>query len=102
MAKRRRTHNASPKDATPTDALVSWAVAQGVELAGIQPRAIPGRGVGIVATRKLKVSRNFDQSILTWTDSARRKEKQSPMSLLRLIAVFTPFPPPFPVSCPQT
>lgn len=35
--------------------LVHWAMEGGVELNGIEPRTIPGKGTGIFATRKLKV-----------------------------------------------
>lgn len=35
--------------------LVGWAKEKGVELNGIKPMQIPGRGTGIVATRRLKV-----------------------------------------------
>ncbi|KAL8350996.1 hypothetical protein RB601_000849 [Gaeumannomyces tritici] len=34
--------------------LLQWAEAQGIELRGIRPDRIPGRGIGIIATRKLK------------------------------------------------
>jgi hypothetical protein len=32
-----------------------WAKDKGVELNGIKPVAIPGRGIGVVASRRLKV-----------------------------------------------
>jgi hypothetical protein len=35
--------------------LMTWAKAQGVAINGIQPSKIPGRGTGILATRKIKV-----------------------------------------------
>jgi hypothetical protein len=35
--------------------LIIWAKAQGVVTNGIQPSKIPGRGTGILATRKIKV-----------------------------------------------
>ncbi|KAH6610152.1 hypothetical protein Trco_000172 [Trichoderma cornu-damae] len=34
--------------------LMAWAKAQGVVISGIQPRKIPRRGTGILATRKIK------------------------------------------------
>ncbi|KAL6808963.1 hypothetical protein GGI42DRAFT_316859 [Trichoderma sp. SZMC 28013] len=34
--------------------LITWAKAQGVVIRGIEPREIPGRGTGILATRKIK------------------------------------------------
>jgi hypothetical protein len=33
-----------------------WAKDAGIKLNGIQPKAIPGRGIGVVATRDVKVS----------------------------------------------
>jgi len=42
--------------------LLRWAAAQGVEMNGIGPKYMPGRGIGIVATRKLKVRRNDPQN----------------------------------------
>ncbi|PHH66410.1 hypothetical protein CDD81_7465 [Ophiocordyceps australis] len=36
------------------DALVKWATARGLELNGIQPKLLAGRGFGMVATRPLK------------------------------------------------
>lgn len=39
-----------------TRRLLRWANdTQGVQLNGIEPRSIPGRGIGIVASRKIKV-----------------------------------------------
>jgi len=35
--------------------LVRWAMDRGVELSGIEPRAIQGRGIGIFATREIEV-----------------------------------------------
>ncbi|KAI9158163.1 Ribosomal lysine N-methyltransferase set11 [Paramyrothecium foliicola] len=36
------------------DDLVRWAEGKGVELSGVQPQTIPGRGVGMLATRDLE------------------------------------------------
>lgn len=36
--------------------LITWAKAQGVVIDAIQPSKIPGRGTGILATRKIKVN----------------------------------------------
>jgi len=36
--------------------LFRWANDKGVRLNGIEPRRIPGRGIGVVATRRLKVT----------------------------------------------
>jgi hypothetical protein len=35
---------------------LAWAFERGVELYGVEPREIPGRGIGIVATEKLEVT----------------------------------------------
>lgn len=44
-----------------------WAGDRGVELDGVEPRAIPGRGMGIAATRPLKVSETNIRSSITNT-----------------------------------
>lgn len=36
--------------------LITWAKTQGVVIDAIQPSKIPGRGTGILATRKIKVN----------------------------------------------
>lgn len=41
--------------------LLRWAKEQGIEVNGIEPRAVPGRGIGIVATRRIKVKTNRTQ-----------------------------------------
>lgn len=39
-----------------TRRLLRWAKdTQGVQLNGIEPKSLPGRGIGIVASRKIKV-----------------------------------------------
>ncbi|KAI0384344.1 SET domain-containing protein [Hypomontagnella monticulosa] len=38
----------------PHEELLDWATSQGVKLNGIAPKRIPGRGIGLVATRKIK------------------------------------------------
>jgi len=35
--------------------LLEWAKDQGIELQGIEPQALPGRGIGIVATKVIQV-----------------------------------------------
>ena len=40
----------------PLDELLIWAKEKGVKLDGIKPERMPGRGVGIVATRQIAVS----------------------------------------------
>lgn len=37
--------------------LLIWAKDKGIVLNGVEPRRIPGRGMGIVATKPLKVTR---------------------------------------------
>jgi len=39
--------------------LLRWATDQGIEIHGIEPQRIPGRGIGIVATKPIKVIQNF-------------------------------------------
>ncbi|KAK4194309.1 hypothetical protein QBC40DRAFT_291001 [Triangularia verruculosa] len=38
------------------DKLIRWAGDQGIEVRGIEPRRIPGRGIGIVASKNLKAN----------------------------------------------
>ncbi|KAI1411375.1 SET domain-containing protein [Hypoxylon sp. FL1857] len=38
----------------PHEELLAWATDQGVKLAGIAPKRIPGRGIGLIATRAIK------------------------------------------------
>ena len=40
----------------PNEQLLQWAEAKGVKLDGIAPQRLPGRGMGIVATRSIQVS----------------------------------------------
>jgi hypothetical protein len=35
--------------------VVKWAIEKGVELYGVEPRKIPGRGIGMIATERLEV-----------------------------------------------
>ncbi|KAI9904299.1 hypothetical protein N3K66_000828 [Trichothecium roseum] len=37
------------------EALLSWAEPRGIKLNGIAPKPLPGRGIGIIATRDIKV-----------------------------------------------
>ena len=34
----------------------AWATSKGVVLAGVEPQQMPGRGIGIVSTRRIEVS----------------------------------------------
>ncbi len=36
--------------------LIDWAEKRGVQLDGIEPALLPGRGIGIVASRRIEVS----------------------------------------------
>jgi hypothetical protein len=58
-----------------TQNLLSWAEDQGIALKGITPRNIPGRGIGIVATRTLKVATQTMIGVLV--DLLSRKGKSS-------------------------
>lgn len=50
----------------PIHRLLDWASSHSIELNGITPKVIPGRGIGLVATRTIKVKRSpappFSQS----------------------------------------
>ena len=35
--------------------LIRWAMDNGVELAGVEPRTVPGTGIGMFATRAIQV-----------------------------------------------
>jgi hypothetical protein len=35
--------------------LIRWAMDKGVELAGVEPRTVPGTGIGMFATRSIQV-----------------------------------------------
>lgn len=38
------------------EAFLPWVEGKGVKLKGIEPRILPGRGIGVVATRDIRVS----------------------------------------------
>jgi hypothetical protein len=40
-------------------AFMPWAEGKGVKLKGVEPRILPGRGIGIVAVRDIRVSNNL-------------------------------------------
>jgi hypothetical protein len=40
-------------------AFMPWAEGKGVKLKGIEPRILPGRGIGIVAVRDIRVSQQL-------------------------------------------
>ncbi|CAH0019210.1 unnamed protein product [Clonostachys rhizophaga] len=52
----------------PIDHLLTWADVKGIVLNGIRPRVLPGRGIGILATRDLKAN----ETILTVPSNALR------------------------------
>jgi len=46
----------SEKEASPHDTLITWATStQNVTINGIHPTTMPGKGLGMVATRDIKV-----------------------------------------------
>jgi hypothetical protein len=45
-------------------AFLPWAESKGVKLKGVEPRILPGRGIGIVATRDIKVSNKSSFGII--------------------------------------
>lgn len=45
-------------------AFLPWAESKGVKLKGVEPRILPGRGIGIVATRDIKVSNKSSFEII--------------------------------------
>lgn len=50
------------------DSLLQWAADEGVVLDGIRPSSIPGRGLGMVATRVINVRTKeytFETDLLT-------------------------------------
>ncbi|KXX80905.1 Ribosomal lysine N-methyltransferase set11 [Madurella mycetomatis] len=62
------------------DELLRWAGEKGIELHGVEPRAIPGRGVGVVATKPLKADERLlyvPTSALRTLDTVRPKIKKS-------------------------
>ncbi|KAK2075041.1 hypothetical protein P8C59_009200 [Phyllachora maydis] len=63
----------------PIDQLTEWAQEQGIVLDGVKPRRIPGKGIGIVATKRLKPG----QSILEVPTSALRTLDTVPSALAR-------------------
>ncbi|KAK4042175.1 hypothetical protein C8A01DRAFT_44824 [Parachaetomium inaequale] len=62
------------------DEVVRWAQDQGVELDGVAPRSLPGRGVGIVATRPLEANQRIlhvPASVLRTLDTVRPQVKEA-------------------------
>ncbi|KJZ79353.1 hypothetical protein HIM_01504 [Hirsutella minnesotensis 3608] len=59
--------------------LLEWAIARGVKLDGIEPKPLPGRGIGIVATRAIKAG----EDILTVPCSLLRSLGNTPKPILR-------------------
>ncbi|OIW31045.1 SET domain-containing protein [Coniochaeta ligniaria NRRL 30616] len=74
------------------DELLRWATEKGVELYGVEPRKIPGRGVGMIATERLEVDKlllEVPTSLLRTVDTipkAVRKKLPSDMSVHGLLA----------------
>ncbi|KAH8171621.1 SET domain-containing protein [Sarocladium implicatum] len=59
--------------------LLEWATAQGVEMKGIEPKHLPGRGIGLVATRKIEVG----EAILVVPSQLLRTISNTPKPMLR-------------------
>ncbi|GAB1312263.1 Ribosomal N-lysine methyltransferase-like protein [Madurella fahalii] len=62
------------------DELLRWAGEKGIELHGVEPRAIPGKGVGVVATKPLKANERLlhvPTSALRTLDTVRPKIKKN-------------------------
>ncbi|KAL2149876.1 hypothetical protein VTH82DRAFT_7552 [Thermothelomyces myriococcoides] len=62
------------------DELVAWAQDKGVELHGVIPRELPGRGVGIVVTKHVKpgdLLLRIPSSVLRTADTVRPEVKES-------------------------
>lgn len=57
----------------------AWAANKGVVLSGVEPKQIPGRGIGLVTTRQIKVSSasKYTQVTEINTDFTRRPERPS-------------------------
>lgn len=51
----------------------AWAAAKGVVLDGVEPRRIPGRGIGIVCTRAVEVSLLNSPLLSPWPSWPGRK-----------------------------
>lgn len=45
-------------------AFMPWAEGKGVKLKGVEPRILPGRGIGIVAVRDIRVSHKLSKWVL--------------------------------------
>ncbi|KAM0257852.1 hypothetical protein ACHAQJ_004156 [Trichoderma viride] len=65
--------------------LIIWAKAQGVIINGIQPSKIPGRGTGILATRKIKA----EEEILKVPPGVLRCLESIPLSVRERLPVKT-------------
>lgn len=61
--------------------LLNWAEAQGIVLKGVRPDRIPGRGIGIIATRKIKT----DETVLRVPTTALRTKFTVPKEICRAL-----------------
>ncbi|OAQ94281.1 SET domain-containing protein [Purpureocillium lilacinum] len=61
--------------------LLDWATARGVVLDGIGPKPLPGRGIGIVATRELKQG----EAVLTVPTALLRSLDSTPKPIVRAL-----------------
>ncbi|KAM4065049.1 SET domain-containing protein [Hirsutella rhossiliensis] len=77
-----------------TERLLQWATAQGVILNGVEAKPLPGRGIGIVATRPLKAKEDvlkvpctLLRSLATTPKPVARKLKGAPVQALLAAAL---------------
>ncbi|KAF4979365.1 hypothetical protein FZEAL_4406 [Fusarium zealandicum] len=64
------------------DAFLPWAESKGVKLKGIEPRILPGRGIGVVATRDVRAS----EAILSVPMKALRTIDTVPKTISKLLS----------------
>lgn len=55
-------------------AFLPWVEGKGVKLKGVEPRVLPGRGIGVVATRDVRVSIRNELSICKETNDLTRDQ----------------------------
>ncbi|TLD22009.1 hypothetical protein PspLS_07851 [Pyricularia sp. CBS 133598] len=61
--------------------LINWAEAQGIVLSGVRPDRIPGRGIGIIASRKVKA----DETVLRVPTTALRTKFTVPKEICKAL-----------------
>ena len=69
--------------------LLKWATSHGTKLNGITPKALPGRGIGIVATRKIQVRllpcTHIHAMCVTYTSQVGETILKVPTTILRTL-----------------